>query len=138
MMENERAEHDVVLPILSERKCIAVFEIDLWIVRAKTTRDFQRGVLLIDRFHRDGRADFSGVIDNEARDIARAGRQIKHPELRPRLDPASQKIRDERMASKVAIKLAQVAQIAHQLGRYRLRPIHQFRLGRIELPFHQL
>src|SRR5450755_2339189 len=109
MMERERGEHDVVLPILSEEKNIALFEIDLWIVRAQAARDFQRGILLIDRFHRDDRADFSGVVDDEARDIAGAGCQIERSQLRPRLNPASQKTHGERIASKVAIELAQVA-----------------------------
>src|SRR5450432_1589142 len=40
MMECERGEHDVVLPILSEEKNIALFEIDFWIVRAQVARDF--------------------------------------------------------------------------------------------------
>ena len=116
MMERKRAEHDVVFPIPFEEKHIALFEIDLWIVRAQAARDSQRGALLIDRVHRDGRAHFSGVVGDEARDIPGAGRQIEHAQLHPGLDPASQKIRGERMASKVAIKLAQVAQIAYQLG----------------------
>src|SRR5450631_3570319 len=114
MMERKRAEHDVVLPILSEEKNIALFEIDLWIVCAQAARDFQRGALLIDRFHPEDRADFSGVIDDEARDIAGTGRQVEHPQLRPRLDPASQKMRRERIASEVAIELAQIAQIARK------------------------
>src|ERR1700676_2219058 len=105
MMERKGAEHDVILPILSKEKNIALFEIDLWIVCAQAARDFQGGALLIDRFHRDGRADFSGVVDDEARAIAGTSRKVKHPQLCPRSDPTSQKMRDERIASKVVIEL---------------------------------
>jgi hypothetical protein len=136
MMERKRAEHDVVFSTLSEEEHIALFEIDLRIVRAQAARDFQRGALLIDRIHCDGGTDFSGVVDDETRDIPGTSRQIKYPQLDPGLDPASQKTRDKRMASKVAIKLAQVAQIAHELGGHRLRPVHQLWLGRIKLPLH--
>src|SRR5436190_19654910 len=109
MVERKRAEHDVVLPILPEKKNIALFEIDLWTACAQPARDFQRGALLVYRVHRHCRADFSRVVDDKARDIAGTGRQIEHPQLRSRLDPASQKMHDEGRASKVAIELAQVA-----------------------------
>src|SRR5437868_2601070 len=94
MMERKRAEHDVILPIFPEEKNITLFEIDLWTVCAQAARDFQSGALLIDRIHREGRTDFSGVVDDEARDITGAGRQVQDPQLHSRSDPTLQETPD--------------------------------------------
>ena len=137
MMKHQGAKHDVVCAFLSEGENVASFEINFWIVSAQALRNFQGGLLLVDRLHHDLRADFSGIAKDKARNIARAGPQIEDPHLRAGLDPASEEMPDERIAPKVAIELAQVMQIAHQLGRHWLRPVHPFWLGRIKLTLHQ-
>ena len=83
-----------------------------------------------------GRACISGVVDHKPRDVAGASRKIEHPHLRSGLDPPSQEMSGERVASKMAIELAQISQITPQLRRNRLRPVHQFRFGGIKLPLH--
>lgn len=113
MMKHERGEDDVVFRFLPKGKGVALFEIDLGIIRAQAARDFQGRALLVDRVHPDARANFPGVIDDEPGDIARAGRQVEHSPLRPRPDPAPQEMRGQRVAPKMAIELAQVAQVAH-------------------------
>ena len=40
------------------------------------------------------------------------------------------------MAAEPAIKRAQIGKVAFQFARDRLRPVHQFRQRRIELPLH--
>jgi hypothetical protein len=111
---------------------------NLRVAGAQSPGDVQRCGLPIDRVDFDLRADPSGVIHQQSRNIARTGGKIDDAHLRAGHYPAPRERRNEAVAAEPAIELPDPLKIALQLGRNRLRPIHHFQNGRIEASLHLL
>ena len=106
------------------------------VLGAQAPGDFQRRRLLIDCIDLDLRADLSRVIHDQPRNVARTRGKIDNAHLRAGQYPPPHEKRNKSVAAEPAIELPKPFEIALQLGRNRLRPIHHFQNGRIEAPLH--
>jgi len=69
-------------------------------------------------------ADLSRKIDNQSRNVARAGGKIDNPQVVARSDPATNEPENNRVTPKVMVQLSEIPEIALQFGRDRLWLIH--------------
>ena len=124
MMERERIENDVVALSWIPFENVRFDKRNFRVINAEFSRDFERGCLLIQRVKLNFRANLARVIDNQSRDVARAGGKIDNAQLIARFNPTANEAQNNRVTAEIAIELPQIFQIALQLGGNRLRPIH--------------
>src|SRR2546423_9635537 len=77
------------------------------------------------------------MIDDEPGNVSRSGGEIGNSSGLARFDPKFHKSPNEFITAEKSIQPSQIFQIALKLTRDRLRPIHQFRYGRIEASLHR-
>src|SRR5438874_1807554 len=136
MMKRKRAQRDVVcfhgIPFENIRFAIVNFRI----ATAQFPGNLQCRRLSIEGVDLDLRANSASVIRYQSRNVAGPGGKIDNTGASVRLDPAAHEIQNKTMAAEPAVKLPKAFQIALQLSRNRLRPIHHFQYGRIEASLH--
>jgi hypothetical protein len=71
------------------------------------------------------------VIDEQPRNVRRAGGKIRHSQPIARSNPSPREPHDETVASEPPVQSAQTRKRIFELSRRRVRPIHQ--LGRVSL-----
>src|SRR5256885_17187874 len=77
------------------------------------------------------------MIDDEPGNVSRSGGEISNSSGLARFEPTFHKLPNEFITAEKSIQLSQIFQIPLKLTRDRLRPIHQFRYGRIEASLHR-
>src|SRR5688572_1517895 len=102
-----------------------------------TARDLHGGGVRIQRVDAQRDAPAARPVSHHARDVAKAGAEIKDAVGALRPQPRSQEAPHEPMTAKAAVQRSQILQVPLQLGAYRLRAIHQLRLTGIEDSLHQ-
>src|SRR5207247_4391763 len=126
MMEYEIAENDVITVIWLKFQDVR-FEIGNFLVTStQCPRNLQCSRLSVQGPDLNFRTNFSCIIDNQSRNIARSGSKIDNAHTSIRGDPAAHKVKNKAITAEPAIELPNVFQVALQLGRNRLRPIHHF------------
>src|SRR5689334_21304518 len=110
-MKRQGEQNDVIRFRWLPLQQISLNERNVWIVDTQSLRDLERSELLIESVNPNIRADFSRVISNQSRNIARAGSKIQNPECRSGLDPAAEKKGDQPIATKPAVELPKIPKI---------------------------
>src|SRR5436190_24298605 len=100
MVKGERTQDNVVRFRRIPFEQIRAKEIDLRVNRAQSSRNFNGRRLLIDRVNVNGKILSAGMIDDQAWDVAWAGGYVQNSRFAIWLEPASQKMSHQAMATK--------------------------------------
>src|SRR5206468_3938239 len=103
MMKRERAKDDIVAIRRSPFENVCLDEGNFRMITTQLSRDFECGWLAIQCIDLDRRADFSRNIDNQSRNVARAGGKIDNAHVTARFNPAMQKMQKKAMAAEEPI-----------------------------------
>ena len=117
VMQRERKEHDVEGLVFTKLVNIRTVILNFRKVGTQLAGDLDGRRLEIHRVDCHRRVGCTSELDNQPRDVSRAGCQIENTQPVAALYPARQKIADQSIAAEVAVKRAQIPQTSFYLVR---------------------